>query len=249
MTESQWHIIGSDDLAEHLRNAVDYVKTSTPTTVVTHAESIPEGAVVTGRASLHPNAGQMAPSLLAFRVVDEVVRAAHAGEAGIIYGLFGSYRVPRGTDPDEVTHEALLPLLAVALEILEGDVTDVWARRASLLDEGDAWFVTIHLGAVLLTLEAIAATDHPPPDSSELVIEVTGSDQVLRAEPFRQAVTVEQFDGPTRKHGWWEDAGERLLQRILDLKERPVLSDAQRLQSVWNAILESAETGQPVSMS
>lgn len=248
MTESNWHIVGSDDLAEHLRNATDYVKSDKPMTVVTQAESISEGAIATGRAMLHENAGSVVPSLSAFRVIDEVVRAAHAGEAGVIYGLFGSYRVPRGTAPDDVTNDALLPLLAIALEILDGDVTDVWARRASLLDEGDAWFATIHLGAVILTLEAIATTDPPPPNSAELVIEVTGSDQVLRAEPFRQSVAVEQFGGPTQKHGWWEDAGERLLQRILELDEKPVHSNAQRLQAVWSAVLQSAESGQPVGL-
>jgi hypothetical protein len=249
MIETNWQIIGSDDLAAHLRNAAGYVKTDDSLTIVTETESIPDGAISTGRAMLHPDAGQSVPSLIAFRVIDEVVRAAHAGEAGVIYGLFGSYRLPRGTDPDDVTHDALLPLLAIALEILDGDVTDVWARRASLLDEGDAWFATIHLGAVILTLEAIATTDPPPPDSAELVIEVTGSDQVLRAEPFRQAVTVEQFDGPTRKYGWWEDAGERLLQRILELEDRPMRSNSQRLQATWRAIIKSAETGQPVSLT
>ena len=248
MTNATWHIIGEGDLAQHLRSAADYVSPTEETTVVTNAETVPLGAIATGRAMLLPNATTIVPSLLAFRVVDEVARAANADEAGTIYGLYGSYRVPRGTDPEDVELGALLPLLAVALEIIDGDVSDVWARRASLLAEGDAWFATIHIGAVLLTLEAMATTDAPPPNSSELLIEVTGSDQVLRAEPFKQAIQVEPFNAPARKHGWWEDAGERLLQRIVEMDERPITSSVERLQSTWNALQESARGGQPVSL-
>jgi hypothetical protein len=249
VNETHWNIIGGDELAEHLRADAIYVKSESGRTVITQAETIPEGAISTGRALLVQNAGSIVPHLLGFRVIDEVTRAVHAGEAGQVYGCFGSYRVPRGTDPDEVASDALLPLLAVVLEILAGDVTDVWARRASLLSEGDAWFVTLHLGAVIVTLEAMATTDAPPPDSAELLIEVTGSDQVLRAEPFRQAVTVAPYGAPAQAYGWWEPAGERLLQRILELDDRPVHSTATRLQAAWNAIQDSAQSGEPVSLS
>lgn len=249
MTDAAWHIIGEGDLAQHLRNAAGYVSSPTETTIVTNAETVPLGAIATGRAMLLPNAKAIVPSLLAFRVVDEVARAAHAGEAGTIYGCYGSYRVPRGSDPEEVELDALLPLLAASLEIIDADVTDVWARRASLLEEGDAWFATIHMGAVILTLEAMATTDAPPPNSSELLIEVTGSEQVLRAEPFKQSIQVEPFNAPASRHGWWEDAGERLLQRIAALDERPVVSTVERLHATWNALQESAHSGQPVSLS
>jgi hypothetical protein len=249
MSETNWNIIGGNDLADQLRADTIYVKSPVSQTLVTQAETVPEGAIATGRAMLVSNAGNIVPHLLGFRVIDEVARAVQAGEAGQVYGCFGSYRVPRGTDPEEVAGDALLPLLAVTLEILDGDVTDVWARRASLLAEGDAWFLTLHLGAVIVTLEAMATTDSPPPDAAELLIEVTGSEQVLRAEPFKQAVTVAPFGAPAQSYGWWEPAGERLLQRILELNDRPIHSTAARLQSVWNAIQRSAETGEPVELS
>jgi hypothetical protein len=249
MTETNWNIIGGDELAKQLRVDAIYVKSHLNRTVVAQAETVPEGAVATGKAMLVPNAGTIVPHLLGFRVIDEVARAVQAGEAGQVYGCFGSYRVPRGTDPEEVATDALLPLLAVILEILDGDVTDVWARRASLLAEGDAWFITLHLGAVIVTLEAMATTDAPPPDAAELLVEVTGSEQVLRAEPFKQAVKVAPLGAPAHSYGWWEPAGERLLQRILELDDRPVHGAAARLQTVWNAIQESASTGEPVALS
>jgi hypothetical protein len=247
MNDVTWNIIGEDDLARQLRAATGYVKSNGPVTVVTGAGTLPSGAIATGRAMLLPNAQEIVPHLLAFRVIDEVVRAVHAGEVGQVYGCYGSIRVPRGTEPEEVALDALLPLLALALEIVQGDVTSVWARRSSLLSEGDAWFVTINIGATILTLEAMATTDAPPPDSSELLVEVTGSDQVLRAEPFHQAVTVAPFDAPARSHGWWEDVGERLLARINELGQRPVLGSATRLQVTWEAVQESSEAGSPVT--
>lgn len=249
MNDAGWHIIGSDDLAQHLSSATRRVPSDGARTVVTEADVVPEGAIATGRAMTVRDAQAIVPHLAGFRVVDELIRSVHNDEVGLIYGCYGSMRVPRGTSPDEVAHDALLPLLATALEIVSDDVTDVWARRASLLAEGDAWFVTIHLGSVIMTLEALATTDDAASDSFELLLEVTGSEQVIRAEPFRQAVTVAPFNGPARSHGWLEDAGERLLHRILDLDDRPMQGSAQRLQTVWEAVHTSAATGQPVALS
>lgn len=129
MNETNWNIIGGDELAEQLRADAVYVKSSIGRTLITQAKTVPEGAIATGKAMLVPDAVNIVPHLLGFRVIDEVARAVHSGEVGQVYGCFGSYRVPRGTNPHEVAADALLPLLAVTLEILDGDVTDVWARR------------------------------------------------------------------------------------------------------------------------
>lgn len=201
MEQRAWHIIGDEDIARHLRSASDYVQAPQATTIITDAATIPEGAIATGRAMLVENAGQIAPHLLAFRVIDEAARAVHAGEVGQIYGCYGSYRVARGSDPEHVAIDALLPLLAVTLEIVQGKVSRVWARKASLLAEGDAWFVTLQINAAIVTLEAMATSD--PPNTAELLIEVTGSQKVLRAEPTRQAITVASFDAPAQSLGWW----------------------------------------------
>lgn len=246
MEQPSWHIIGDEDVARHLRGSVDYVQPREETTLITDAATIPEGAIATGRAVLVENAGQIVPHFLGFRVVDEVRRAVHAGEMGQIYGCYGSYRGPRDTDSEHIATDGLLPLLAVTLEIIQDDVTRVWSHRASLLAENDAWFVTLTIGEVIVTLEALATTD--PPRTTELLIEVTGSERVLRAEPTRQAITVAPFDAPAQSLGWWEDAGERFLQLVNALEERPMTGSANRLQSVWNAIQESAGSGSPVTL-
>ncbi len=161
MDHHAWHVIGGDQLAEQLRHAGPYVQPSREMVVITDAQTIPKGAIATGRAMIVENAGAIAPHLLAFEAVDEVRRAAHAGEIGMLYGCYGSYRVPRGTDQEHVALDALLPLVAATLEIVPGDVTSVWARKASLLAEGDAWFVTLNIDAAIVTLEALATTDPP----------------------------------------------------------------------------------------
>lgn len=246
MDHHAWHIIGDDDIARHLRSAISYVQPPRATTIITDAATIPEGAIATSRAMLVENAGQIVPHLLGFRVIDEVARAVHAGEVGQTYACFGSCRAPRGSDPEHVALDHLLPLLAVTLEIVQGDVANVWARKASLLTEDDAWFVTLTVDSVIVTLEAMATSD--PPTATELLLEITGSERVLRAEPTRQAVNVAPFGAPSRSLGWWEDAGERLLQLVATLEERTIAGSAARLQAVWTAVHESAESGAPVTL-
>lgn len=246
MATPTWNIIGEGDVAEGLRVATTYVQPRRATTLITNAETIPDGAITTDHAVLIENAELIVPHLLGFRVIEEVARAVHAGEAGQLYGCYGAYRLPRGSDPENVEFDALLPLVAVVLEIIAGDVGSVWARRASLLAEGDAWFVTLHVGPVIITLEALATTD--PPQTSELLLEVTGSEQVLRAEPTAQAIVVEPFDAPAKKVGWWEDAGERLLQIVNNLDERPMTGSGERLRAVWTAIHDSVTRGEPVTL-
>lgn len=230
MTNSTWTIIGNNDLAAYLTEAAHHVPLDRPVIVSTDRSDLPNGAIATGGGMLHPGATLIVPDLLAFEAVDELAVNVASGGVGIIYGCSGAYRLPRGSTPEEVEHEALLPLLAVVLEILDTDVTDIWCRRASLLDEGDAWFLSLHFGPVVVTLEAMATVED---DAEELVIEVTGSDRSLRAEPFLQPQP---------------DAGERLLRRIATLDTTPVRSPASRLHVAWNAIQESARTGQPVTV-
>ena len=173
-------------------------------------------------------------------MLEEAARATRAGEAGKIYGFFGSYRLERGASPDELRDAALVPLLAYALEIFHSPVERVMVRRASLLASDDAWFVTLRLAdETLLTLEAMAA--RPDGAGPQILVEITGSEQVLRAEPTRQSVIVERTDAPAQALPWWEDEAERLLTYIA---ARPTeIRSAERLWEVWDAVEQSLESG------
>jgi hypothetical protein len=164
-----------------------------------------------------------------------------------VYGLFGSFRVARTTLPADLAYNALLPILAIALDTILSPVTRVWATNASLITEVDAWFVHLRTDSeILLTLEAMACTD--PSLGPELLVEVTGHDRVLRAEPMRQSIVVEALGSPPQAHGWWEDLDERYLALVRARDEHPDDGAGPRIREVWQAVQQSSASGQPVAI-
>jgi hypothetical protein len=243
-----WTILGSDDTAEALRAAAPFRPAPRPLTISTDPENAPPDAFVLGPAALDSASEHVVPWQLAFEAVGEVERALRAGDAGQVYGCFGSYRLPRSDSPKHVSYDALLPLLASTLQLLDRQVTRVWAQRSSLIQPDDAWFVTATLDdEALLTLEALAVTDAP--GGAELLIEVTGAERVLRAEPLRQAVVVERVGAAPAAYPWWEDTAERYLAVVIAAAETPPTNTGSRLRSVWKAIAESATSGAPVTLA
>jgi hypothetical protein len=247
-TTHNWTILGSDDTAEALRAAAPFRPAPRPITVSTDPENAPSDGFVLGRAALNSGNERAVPWQLAFEAVGEVERALRAGEVGQVYGCFGSYRLPRGASPEHVSYDALLPLLAATLHLLGRQVIRVWAQRSSLVQADDAWFVTAVLDdESLLTLEALAVSDVP--GGAELLIEVTGAERVLRAEPLRQAVVVERVGAAPAAYPWWEDVTERYLGVVIAAAEAPLTHAGSRLRAVWKAIADSAASGLPVTLA
>ena len=235
-----WTTLGADGLAEQLNEAARYIEAPAALTISTDPDETPASAIATGAALLAEEARSAVSQLYGFRVFEEAARAVQSGEAGKIYGFFGSYRLERGASPDELRDDALVPLLAYALEIFHSTVERVMVRRASLLAPNDAWFVTLRLAdETLLTLEAMAA--RPTGAGPQILVEITGSDQVLRAEPTRQSIIIERTDAPAQALPWWEDEAERLLTYIA---ARPTeIRSAERLREVWAAVEQSLDSG------
>lgn len=235
-----WTIIGEDHLAEQLTEVARYIDIPSGRTVSTTPDDVPSGAIATGAALLSAQARSVVSPLYGFRVLEVAAQTARDGEAGKIYGFFGSYRLERGASADELRDQALVPLLAYALDIFQSSVERVMVRRASLLTSDDAWFVTLRLAdETLLTLEAMAA--RPTGAGPQILVEITGSEQVLRVEPTRQSVVVERTDAPAQALPWWEDEAERLLQHIA---ARPTeIRSGERLREVWAAVEQSLERG------
>lgn len=238
-----WTILGGDELADQLREAARYIDAPAALTVSTDPDDMPHGAIATGAALLASDTRSVISPLYGFRVLEEAARTVQSGEAGSIYGFFGSYRLERGTPPGELRDGALVPLLAYALEISHSSVERVFVKRASLVAENDALFVTLTLAdETLLTLEAMAT--RPPGAGPQVLVEIIGSERVVRAEPTRQAVVVEPLDGHARALAWWEDEAERLLAFIAARSTE--IRSAERLREVWSALEQSIESGEAI---
>jgi predicted dehydrogenase len=242
-----WTIIGNNAVAEALRESSRFVETETPITLATEPKNVPTDAFAIGPTILLTSVERVVPYYLAYEAIGEVKRALDAGEMGSVYGCFTSFRITRGHDSEFVAHNALLPALAVTLHLLPAPVTRVHATRASLLAGDDAWFVTLRLAdETIVTVEALAVLDPAGGIGRDVLIEVTGSERVLRAEPKHQSVVVESLGTAARLHPWWEDLNERFLKLLAEQATTPPTQAGSRLRAAWSALQQSADSGQPV---
>ncbi|HUG16370.1 MAG TPA: hypothetical protein VMM78_15310 [Thermomicrobiales bacterium] len=243
-----WSIIGDGELASVLRRAAEYIPIATRVTVIVDTKQGPEGAFALGSAMLQSPSERVVPLESAFEAVEAVRASVAAGECGRVYGCFTSIRVRRGSSSSDVRDAALLPAIAMTLDTVPGPLARVWARQASLFAPDDAWFVTIRLrDETLLTIEVMAS--EPDAGAREILVELTSSERVLRAEPTRQAVVVEPLGQAAMSRPWWEDLGERYLRLVLQRAERPHDGAGTRLRTAWEAILTSASSGEPVEFT
>ncbi len=245
-----WTILGDNPVAAGIRDAARFVEASSPITLATQAGDIPTDAFAIGPAILSSAVERVAPYYSAFEAIEEIKRTIDAGDAGRVYGCFTSFRVQRGSSTDDVTFRALLPALAVTLDLLSQPVTRVHARKASLLASDDGWFVTVRLAdETIATVEALAVLDPAAGLDRDLLVEVTASDRVLRAEPMHQSIVVEPLANTGVRHSWWEDLNERFLILVNQRSSMPAGNYGTRLRSIWSAVQESTESGQPVSIA
>lgn len=247
MFAQYWTITGNDPFADALRSAVPYIPSERAISISTVAESATPERWVAGPAVLDATTGRYAPYYAAFEAIEEVRNVIRSGAAGKLYGLFGSFRVSRETPGEALPTDALLPLIGIALDLIDDRITRVWATNCSLLANGDAWFIHLRTATdILLTLEVLACC--APGAAPELLLEITAHDRVLRAEPTRQSVIVEPLDRSATGHPWWEDLNERYLQLIIKRNEQPDDGAAARIRSVWSAMQQSAGGGEAVTL-
>lgn len=234
--QAVWTIIGASTEAEALRLAARYVEPPSSMTLVTDGTELPAGALATGAASLHPLAERVASPLLGFRVLEDALGMLRRAELGNLYSCFGSIRMQRGSSRDETLNEALLPLLSYALTLFPQPIDRIWATTGSIESADDCWFVTIRFAdELIVTLEALAAAD--PATGPELLVEIIGSEQVLRCEPMRQAVSAEPLHRAAQLLPWWEDPFERLLKYLAN-NDAPTV-DGARLRAAFEAVTAS----------
>jgi hypothetical protein len=166
-------------------------------------------------------------------VLEDALGMLRRGELGDIYSCFGSIRLQRGSSRDDVLQEALTPLLAYVLALFEQPIERIWARRGSIEGAEDAWFVTLRLAdEVIVTLEALASAD--PATGPELLVEIIGSERVMRCEPTRQAVSAEPLHRAAELLPLWEDPFERLLDQLAG--HAPPTVAGVRLRAAYAAV-------------
>lgn len=241
-----WTILGDTGLARLLRQAARYVDTAHPLTIATETGDAPADAVGVGPGVYSSAVRNVVPYFTAFEAIEELQRAIDAGEVGRVYGCYASMRVPRGSSAEALVAGAVGPILAVCRDLLPAPVTRVWATRSSLFGENDAWFITLRLADdVIITIEALASAGA---SARELLVEVTGSDRVLRAEPTTQGIRVEPLGGEAMVWPWWEDLAERFLALVDRRAASGRWLDGDDLRAVWDAIQRSAETGKAIEL-
>ena len=244
--QHNWTILGANPLAEALRAAAPFRPAPRPLTVVTEGAVRSADDFVLGPAVFASDNERYVPWHAAYEAVEAVKSALDAGDVGRRYGCFASFRLPRSERAEQVMFEALAPVVGTALDLLDTAPRRIWAARMSLLRPDDAWFATLTLvDETIVTLEALAVTD--PAQGPELLIEVTGSHRVLRAEPLRQAVVVERVGSAPSVYPWLEDQAQRCLALLIRRSSQPAGNAGTRLRATWDAILRSAAIGEPVT--
>lgn len=184
---------------------------------------------------------QVSP-LLGYAPLRELAERVHRGELGRRYGLFAAYHFARNA-PTSVD-DAFADLLHYALEALESRPVEVSARRSALwTQEADTWHAILRLeDETLVTLEVAAALPAGGPEPERLLVEATGSDAVIRAEPTRQAVVSIGRGGMTQAVPWMPEPGEGYLEAALARLERPdpprELRGLETLRALWAAAAE-----------
>lgn len=243
----EWMILGDTSIANLLRHATGYVNADQPITITTDAGDAPVGAIGVGPSVYASTVQHVVPYFNAFEAIDDVQRAIAGGSVGKVYGCYASMRVPRGTSPDALVAGAVGPILAVCRDLLPQPVARVWARRAALFAPDDAWFITLRLAdETIVTIEALASG---AASSREILIEVTGSERVLRAEPTAQGIRVEPLAREPMIWPWWEDLAERFLALVNRRAATQQWLNGDDLRAVWQAAHRSAVSGEPVELN
>lgn len=242
-----WTILGDTSIANLLRNAAAFVDADRPMTITTDTADTTPDAIGVGPSVYASSVQNIVPYFNAFEAIDNIQQAIADGSVGKVYGCYASMRVPRGTSSDALMAGAVGPILAVCRDLLPQPVTRAWARRASLFAPDDALFITLRLAdETIVTIEALASG---AASSREILIEVTGSERVLRAEPTAQGIRVEPLGREPMIWPWWEDLAERFLALVNRRAATQQWLSGDDLRAVWDAIQHSADTGNPVDVT
>lgn len=192
--------------------------------------------------------------LTGYAALRRLIQQAHPAEGssalGRRYSLFASYRLPQH-DPARLA-EAVPSMMHYVCSVLGELPVRVQVTMARLFGEqADSSFSLLRFGdGTVATVEVAACLPDSAPIMPEILVEASGSEAMLRAEPTRQAVQVWSDRGRSGSYGWWVDPAEGFTELALSAfaSDSAVNSWETDWPCLLVAIRKAVETGQPADV-
>jgi hypothetical protein len=160
---------------------------------------------------------------------------------GRLYGVFAAHRLPRNFAAE--CDAALQDLIVYVCSIIDSSLVRLSVTAA----EGATFAITRFADDTIATIEVGALLPESADPNGELLVEVTGSDAVLRAEPERQAVIINGKDGFERQ-SWYDGPAEWLLNHALNMLGSDNVSQQRPLSNISKLLREAAQSSGAVSV-
>lgn len=184
------------------------------------------------------------------RLVDQAGSADVSNTLGHRYGLFASYRLSQ-RNPASLA-ETVPSMMHYVCTVLGEIPVRVQVTMARLFGEQvDGSFALLRCAdGTVATVEVAACLPDSAPVTPEILVEASGSEAMLRAEPTRQSVRVWSNHQQTGSHGWWVDPADGFTELALDAFASDAPGNSWEIDwpRLLAAIRKAADSGQPADV-
>ncbi len=180
--------------------------------------------------------------------LDRLYTDCEAELYGRRYGVFAAHRLPRNAVQD--LEPALCDLVVYVASLIDSPLVRLSATTSNLdTSSTAAWFLLARFADdTIATIEVGAMLPEADDAGGELLVEVTGSDAVLRAEPERQSILVNRSGGHEWM-AWYAAAPEFLLRRAVSLLKLPDPSCSRSALHFMQRRVEAAKADRSLPVS
>jgi hypothetical protein len=173
-------------------------------------------------------------SLHGLPTIARLIADCQSGAYGRRYGVYAAHRLPRNSS-DQLS-ESIADLGTLVTSLVDSPL-----NRVSTTEAPFGWFVLARFADdTIATIEVSAVLPEVHEPNGELLVEVTGSEAVLRAEPERQSVIVNGNAGYQRMP-WYAGPEETLLNHALRLLQQRDLGAQRSALDLLAAINDHSE--------
>lgn len=169
------------------------------------------------------------------------------GTVGRRYGVFASHRIPVNfaDELDDVVDD----LVTYCCSLIDAPLSRVSVTTSDLgTPETAGWFILARFAdETIATIEVAAVLPEADEPAGELLIEVTGSDAVLRAAPEQQGVLIRGAEGVSRSN-WYAEPSDFLLQRATQLRDLETNTTSLSAMKLMQKRFEAATANQAVEV-